>query len=181
MALEGATYIDELVNTNPPGGDNASTIDDHLRLIKAVLLNSFANVSGAVTATDVELELLAGYTGVLPELGTVQSWTKQQYFGEATLTDGANIAWVVEDAQTAKVTLAGNRTLTNPTTIVAGGTSILRILQDATGSRTLAYGSAYKFPGGVTPTLTTAASSTDLLSCYSDGTNMYCIMTLDVK
>ena len=46
-----------------------------------------------------------------------------------------------------------------------------RIKQDATGSRTLAYGSKYKFAGGVAGVLSTAANATDLLSCYYDSTN----------
>lgn len=181
MAIESATYIDELVNTNPPGGDDASTIDEHLRLIKAVLLNTFANISGAVTATDVELEKLAGYTGAIPEVGTVQNWTAQQYFGVATLTDAATIDWDLDAEQSAKVTLAGNRTLAAPTNMKAGATYILRILQDATGSRTLAYNAVFKFAGGTAPVLTTTASAIDILACVSDGTNMECTMTWDLS
>lgn len=180
MALEAATHIADLVNTNPPGGDFASTLDEHLRLIKNVLKTDIP-FTGAVTATHLELNKLAGYTGAVPELGTVQGWTKQQYFGEATLTDAVNIVWVLDDAQTAKVTLQGNRTLDNPTTMQAGGTYLLRIIQDATGGRTLAYGTAYKFPNGLAPTLTTPANAVDLLSCVSDGTSMFCIATLDLK
>lgn len=59
MGLEAATYIDELVNTNPVGGtDNVSQGDDHLRLIKAVLLNSFPNISGAVSKSDTAINAL---------------------------------------------------------------------------------------------------------------------------
>jgi len=181
MALEGATYIDELVNTNPPGGDDASTIDDHLRLIKAVLLNSFANISGAVTATDVELNLLASYTGAIPEVGTVQAWSAQQYFTEFALTDAVTVTWDVDEAQTAKVTLAGNRTLGAPTNLKAGAAYILRVIQDATGTRTLAYNAVFKFQGGTAPVLSTAANAIDILSCYCDGTDMYCTLTLDLS
>ncbi len=38
MALESATKISELVNTNPAGTDERSTLDDHVRMIKACLL-----------------------------------------------------------------------------------------------------------------------------------------------
>ena len=77
------------------------------------------------------------------------------------------------------VTLGGNRTLDNPTNLVAGFTYTFRIVQDATGSRTLAYGTAYKFPGGTAPTLTTTANAIDYLSCSTDGTNLYCVFTGD--
>ena len=49
MALESATYINSLVNTNPSGSDSISQGDDHIRLIKSVLQNSFPNVSSATT------------------------------------------------------------------------------------------------------------------------------------
>lgn len=115
----------------------------------------------------------AGAAPTMQTLGaTARTYTKQQNFAEATLTDAANISWNLDDAQTAKVTLAGNRTLDNPTNLVAGGTYVLRIIQDGTGTRTLAYGSAYKFPGGTAPTLSTAAGAEDIITFYCDGTNM---------
>jgi len=55
MALEAANYIDGLVATNPPGSDQASTADDHLRLLKSVLKNTFPNINGAVNATPAQL------------------------------------------------------------------------------------------------------------------------------
>lgn len=41
MGLESATYIDDLVSTNPVVGDNVFEGDDHLRIIKAVLQATF--------------------------------------------------------------------------------------------------------------------------------------------
>lgn len=56
MGLEVATYIDELVATNPIGGsDNVSQGDDHIRLIKSVLQATLPNLSGAMTLTDAQL------------------------------------------------------------------------------------------------------------------------------
>lgn len=116
-----------------------------------------------------------------PDINVAQSWTAQQNFTEATLTDAATIAWDTDVAQVAKVTLEGNRTLGAPTNMNAGGTYILRILQDIVGSRTLAYNAVFKFSTGTTPVLTTTASAVDILSCISDGTNMYCSMLVDMK
>jgi hypothetical protein len=109
----------------------------------------------------------------------VQAFTQQQYFAETTLTDAANIAWDLDDNQTSTVTLAGNRTLDNPTNMKAGATYILKVVQGGTGSYTLAYGTAYKFQGGVAPTLSTAIGAVDILRFYSDGTNMYGVSELD--
>ena len=55
MALESATYISDLVITNPTGADSKSTSDDHHRLIKSTLKATFPNVTGAVTVTQSQL------------------------------------------------------------------------------------------------------------------------------
>lgn len=106
-------------------------------------------------------------------LGTVGLYTAQQNFALVTLADAAGIDWNLNTAQVASVTLGGNRTLNNPTNMVAGGTYLALVRQDATGSRTLSYGNAYKWVGGTPPVLSTTANSVDILSFLSDGTNMY--------
>lgn len=91
------------------------------------------------------------------------------------LTDAANIATNCNLANNFRVTLGGNRTLDNPTALQEGEVYNWRIHQDGTGSRTLAYGSKFKFPGGA-PTLSTAASAKDFISCQYDVTDdtLYC-------
>jgi hypothetical protein len=78
-----------------------------------------------------------------------------------TLTDAANISYDMDDGCNAAVTLAGNRTLDNPTNITVGQSGSIFITQDGTGSRTLAYGDAYDFAGGTAPTLSTGANAVD--------------------
>jgi len=62
MALEDLTgvskFIDALVASNPGSDDFADFGDDHIRGIKNVLLNTFPNIDGAVTATPAELNKL---------------------------------------------------------------------------------------------------------------------------
>jgi hypothetical protein len=90
-----------------------------------------------------------------------------------TLTDGATIAWDMNLGRTATVTLGGNRTLANPTNIPGfGTTAVLRVVQDATGGRTLAFGTNYRWVGGV-PTVNTTANSVSIISFFSDGVLMY--------
>jgi hypothetical protein len=55
MALESAQYPSQLVVTNPLSTDSVSQSDDHLRLIKTVLVNTFPNLSAPVTATSQQL------------------------------------------------------------------------------------------------------------------------------
>lgn len=134
--------------------------------------------ANVVVDADIGVSVQA-YDADTAKTDVAQEYTKAQNFNETTLTDGANIAWNLDDNQVATVTLAGNRTLDNPTNMKAGGVYILRPVQDATGSRTLAYGSAYKWPGGTAPTLTTTANAVDILTFISDGTNMYGVSQLD--
>jgi hypothetical protein len=82
-----------------------------------------------------------------------------------TLTDGASITPDFNAGRIFTVTLGGNRTLENATNQAAGQSGIIIVKQDGTGSRTLSYGTNYKFAGGA-PTLSTAASAIDVISYY---------------
>jgi microcystin-dependent protein len=62
-------FINVFVNTNPVGAtDPKSQGDDHLRGIKNVLLNTFPNIAGAVTASHAELSILDGVTADKDEI-----------------------------------------------------------------------------------------------------------------
>ncbi len=111
--------------------------------------------------------------------GTTREYNQQQSFDGTVLTDAANIAWNLNQNQVAQVTLAGNRTLDNPINLKDGGVYILEVIQDGTGSRTLAYGTAYKFPGGFAPVLSTGVNDVDILTFHSDGTNMFGVIQQD--
>ena len=115
----------------------------------------------------------------IARLNVAQEYTRTQNFNMSTLVDGASISWDLSQNQVTTVTLSGNRTLANPTNKVAGATYILIVIQDGTGSRLLSYGTDYKFPGGVAPTLSTAANSIDVLSFVCDGSNMLGVASLD--
>jgi hypothetical protein len=78
-----------------------------------------------------------------------------------TLSDGSTITANFASSCNFTVTLGGNRTMANPTGLVAGQSGSIFIVQDGTGSRTLSWGSYWDFAGGTAPTLTTAANSVD--------------------
>ena len=118
----------------------------------------------------INLGLSSVVTDILTSVGL---YTAQQNFSLATLTDAATISWNLNTAQVATVTLAGSRTLANPTNMVAGGTYVLIVKQNASGNNTLGYSSAYKWADASTPVLSTAANAVDVLTFVSDGTNMY--------
>lgn len=71
--LESGTYISDLVVTNPLGSDLASTIDDHIRLLKSTIKTTFPNINGAVTVTDEQINAVvaSGVTGAANPTGTI--------------------------------------------------------------------------------------------------------------
>jgi len=101
---------------------------------------------------------------------------------EVTLTDATTIALDLSTYLNGTVTLGGNRTLGNPTNPIAGQSGYIRVVQDATGSRTLAYGTNYEFAGGTAPTLTTTAAAQDMLIYTVISTTRILISSvLDIK
>ena len=82
---------------------------------------------------------------------------------ETTLTDGASIAWDMSTGFDFLVTLGGNRAMANPTNTKVGQKGRLIIQQDATGSRTVTWGTSFEFANGTAPTLSTTASAKDYL------------------
>ncbi len=87
-------------------------------------------------------------------------------YAEVALTDGATITPDFSTGINFGVTLAGNRTLANPTNTKAGQTGVIYITQDATGSRTLSYGTNWEFESATAPVLTTTAGRVDMLQYW---------------
>ena len=86
----------------------------------------------------------------------------------STLTDAAAIATPAAEGSVFRVTLGGNRTLSNPTNPYDGQRVSWEIIQDGTGSRTITLGD--KFVEGLFDvTLSTTAGATDILEAiYSE-------------
>ena len=99
---------------------------------------------------------------------TTQTFTAAQRGAITALTDAATITPDFAVTNNYSVTLAGNRTLANPTNLTAGQSGVIIISQDSTGSRTLAFGSYWKFAGGTAPSLTTTASASDAIVYFVD-------------
>jgi hypothetical protein len=98
------------------------------------------------------------------EAGSLKVGTSARAFNPiTTLTDAASITVNFALGNNFLVTIGGNRTLAAPTNAVAGQTGQIYVIQDGTGSRTLAYNSAYQFVSGASPTLSTGAADVDIL------------------
>lgn len=132
---------------------------------KVELRPTAAGLQAMLQTTDVGVSVQA-YDAATAKTNAVQSFSVAQRGSVTALTDGATITPDFAAANNFSVTLGGNRTLANPTNQTAGQSGIITITQDGTGSRTLAYGSNWKFASGTAPTLTTTASAVDVLAYY---------------
>lgn len=139
--------------------------------------DALASVAGLIIGTNVQ-----AYDADTAFLDVDQTWSGAQRGAVNTLTDGATITPDFSAGNNFAVTLGGNRTLANPTNIVAGQSGVIVITQDGTGSRLLSYGSYFKFAGGTAPTLTTTASAIDVLAYYVESsTRITAKLVADVK
>lgn len=76
-----------------------------------------------------------------------------------------------------KITLNGGLTLNVPTNMQTGATMKLIVRQDASGNHTMSANGSLKFKGG-NKTLSTTASSIDMIKIYYDGTSYLCDLDL---
>ena len=133
--------------------------------------------SPSITFTDSTTQATAGVVS-----SATNTFTAAQRGAVSTLTDGTTITPDFALANNFTVTLGGNRTLANPTNLVAGQSGVIIINQDGTGGRTLAYGTSYDFSGGTAPTLTTTASAQDMIAyIVVSGSRINCVFTGDLK
>jgi len=89
----------------------------------------------------------------------------------ATFVDATNTGNITLDYnlyQNFVLTFTGNVVLVNPTTESVGQSGVIVVIQDGTGSRTIAGGTQYEWPGGAIGTISTAANSVDIIPYFVD-------------
>jgi hypothetical protein len=173
MGLETGTYIDSLNNSNPTAGDAVSEGDDHLRLIKSTVKATFPNLSGAVTSTQAELNLLDGVTANTTELNYVDITTlgttqaskavtadaNKDVTGIRNLTITGTLTASIESAYPVGSIYINAAVTTNPATLlgfgtwVAFGTGKMMVGYDASDTD---FDALQETGGAKTHTLTTA-------------------------
>jgi hypothetical protein len=84
VALETASYVANLVASNPDGGDQRSTADDHIRLVKAAVLRTFPKMDGAVSLSAAQVMYLNDLSA------SVQLQLNQLRDGSATANNAIN-------------------------------------------------------------------------------------------
>ena len=103
---------------------------------------------------------------------TIEAGTFTNGYTEETVTANTSTAYTIDLANGSVqiLTLTGNCTFTFPTA-TAGRSFILILKQDGTGSRTVTWPAAVKWPAGTAPTITSTASKADKYIFTADGTN----------
>lgn len=145
MALETASFVANLVTTNPDGSDARSTADDHLRLIKATLVRTFPKLDGAVSLSAAQVmfsnDLSASVQLQLNQLrdgsATANNAVNSRYANSASLALTANSASYAALAGTAALaTLA--LTANSASYAVLAGTSTLALTANSASYAALA-------------------------------------------
>lgn len=89
MSVESATYINQLSASNPTSTDLKSEGDNHIRLLKSTIQASFPNITGAMTATQAELNQVVGVTSpIQTQIDAKLSKSGGTMTGQLTLVGG---------------------------------------------------------------------------------------------
>ena len=169
LDLNGSTLIlDADADTTITAGTTDDQIDIKIANTNHLQIKSSSGdtvLKPMVDAKDIVIQQFDGNELVKFDDGAgvgFTSFTRAALHPEATLTDASTVAWDVGTSPVAKVTITDNRTLGAGTNAQTGQFVSLLVIQDGTGSRTLAFNAAYEFKDDTAPTLTTTASKGDL-------------------
>lgn len=151
--------------------ESTSTFADTY-LVDTFLFATSANTITGLNITNAQIKLDS------PILSNKNHFLTQNGVDPVAITSTAgSIAWNTTTAFNATHTMTENTTLANPTQQIDGFTYQLRIKQHASAAKTLAWGTDYKFPGGVAPILSTGLNAVDrfTFTYSSDSGFMECV------
>jgi len=187
-----ANYSDATANftgTLQNGGSNVvvdSDIGSTVQAYDATILNN-ADIGVSVQAYDATIlndadigVNVQGYDADTAKTDVAQTFTAAQRGTITTLTSGATVTPDFADSNNYTLTLDQNLTIANPTNLTAGQSGSIFLVQDATGSRTAAWGTYWDFAGGTAPTLTTTAAAVDRIDyVVRSSTSIHAVATLN--
>jgi hypothetical protein len=174
LDISGDIDVDGTTNLDNVDIDGTASIAGHASIgVDAVNSNRALTVAGASDGSSSSILVcynsslaskfsvrddgLVTVTGDLVVNGTALATTDTDTSntGSVTLDFGANQNFVL--------TLTGNVTLANPSTEQVGQSGFIVFIQDGTGSRTVSLGTDYETASGAGLTLSSAASTTDIV------------------
>lgn len=100
-----------------------------------------------------------GYDANTVKANANQTFTKAQRAAVLAVPYAASVRFTPDASNHFSIALTGNIVMDNPTGLVAGQEGTITLTQDATGGRTVAWGTYFKWVGGTAPTYVTTANS----------------------
>lgn len=193
IANSGTTSLTGFTGSGTHSGASSGTNTGDQTNISgnAATVTTNANLTGAVTSVGNATSLGSFTSAQLATALTDETGTGAAVFGTNPTIAKPVMSATNPTAQTYSPSAAGTATLDlslsnshfitmpagNITIAVSNATNnqpfIIRILQDATGSRTVTWFTTIKWAGGVAPTLTTTASKADMFGFIRTGSNTY--------
>jgi len=181
---DGSTMLDVMADLGPVtstgltvGNGAASGVLTSSGAYDLTLNTNAGSNSGEITITDAangDITFTNNGTGVV-------KFNDAAYFPEANLTFDATQDWDVQASPVAKVTLDDNVTFDAPLNPTTGQFISILCIQDATGSRTIAWNGVFEFAANTAPTATETGGQADLFSFRYNGTKWLSVgTTLDL-
>ena len=165
----GGTYSGGVIGTNAITG---GTISMTAGTLSSILLGTSQITGGTFASGLVGTSTVQG--GTVASAAVNSPTLKDTRHTRFNFTDAATVSLDWSSGDWAFGTIAGNRTV-SMSNGQAGGYYILQVTQDATGTRTLTYGTAVKWPGAGTTTLSTGAGKIDFIGFICDSANYFAI------
>lgn len=170
MALESATYINDLNAANPAATDGLAQADDHFRLIKGAVKATFPNVTGAITAThgaiDAASTFAASITASAAEINVLDGISAGLTSAELSVLDGVTATTSQLNASSLIGTLPVVGTLAEGSVVVGNSSSVASAVAiGASGTVLKSNGTTISWGDG-----TPALARGQILYGHADGT-----------
>ena len=122
------------------------------------------NTANTINRGIVQFGTIAEFQSNSSNIRALESNTVWDAQAEVALTSTTNsVAWAMDTGFNFVIdTLGENTTIANPANPDVGKSGHLRIIQDGTGTRTVAFGSNFEFAGGTAPTASTDPAAEDM-------------------
>jgi hypothetical protein len=170
------TLTSSTLTSNLTGGTFSGSVNSTLGTIGT--LNSTTGTIGNFTTTltgDLTISTGSATVGTrVAVLNTAQQYSRAHNFAATALTVTAGtVPWNLAENQVATLTVSTTTTMNTPTNPQAGCTYVMIVTQGTGGNNTLSFSTAYKFPGGTVPVLSTGSAQVDVISFVSNGTVLF--------
>lgn len=158
MGLEIANFINELDSNNPDGADQRSQGDNHIRLVKSAMKNTFPGMAGRA----FRVQLKSGnYTAVLNDNLSLISFSGAAVLNLSAAATLGNGWMITVQSQGGEVVIdpAGSELVNGQATFTVPLGQTVNLLADGGGFLALVFGVAAWSTGDVKPTFKNVADS----------------------